>query len=268
MATLVNPLAAVDPEAQLDDGVSIGPFCVVGPHARLGRGTVLINSVTVMGDVTIGCDNIIYPGCVLGGDPQDTSFSGGRTRVVIGDRNTIRENTTIHGGRTRTGGTIVGSDCFLMAGVHVAHDCHVGNHVLLAGGALLGGHVIVGPHAALSGAVCVHPWCTIGEHSFVEGNTRVLQDVPPFTLFDGQPARPRCINAVGLTRAAFSDDQINALVEAHRLLFRAKLSLAEARAAIEQAGRPTPEVTRLLDFVSQQHQGMHGRSRERTKRAA
>ncbi len=268
MATRVSPQAVIDPRAELDHGVVVGPWCVIGPDARIAQGTELINSVTILGECEIGRDCRIFPGCVLGAEPQDAHYRGGATRLVIGDRNTIRENVTINGGAAATGGTRIGSDGFLMSGVHVAHDCYLGDFAVLAGGALLGGHVWIAHHAVLSGAVCVHPWCTIGEHSFIEGNTRVLQDVPPFTLFDGQPARPRCINGVGLARCRFSESQIAALVEAHRLVFRAKQPLAEVRQQLEDNDQMTAEVERLLEFLAQQHRGRHGRSREKARQAA
>jgi len=170
MPTHVEPTAVVDPRAELDDEVRIGPFCVVGPKARIGRGTHLINGVTVMGRVTIGQHNRIFPGAVLGGDPQDISYRGSDTEVVIGDDNVIREGVTINRATEKEDGvTTLGSHSFIMAGCHIAHDCHVGSRVIMANATLLGGHVRVQDDATISGGVAVHHFSTIGSFSFTGG---------------------------------------------------------------------------------------------------
>ena len=154
MSTHVEPTAVVDPRAELDDDVDIGPFCVVGPHAKIGRGTTLINNVTIMGRVTLGERNRIFPGAVLGGDPQDVSYRGSDTQVVIGDDNVIREGVTINRATEKEDGlTTLGNHCFIMAGVHIAHDCRVGDRVIMANATLLGGHVHVHDDATISGGV-------------------------------------------------------------------------------------------------------------------
>ena len=158
-----------------------------------------------MGNVTIGCRNHLYPGVVIGGEPQDISYRGADTKVVIGDDNIIRECVTINRATEKEDGvTRVGNHNFLMACCHVAHDCQLGDHIIIANGTLLGGHVHVHDHASLSGAVAVHHFATIGSYSFVAGVSAVRHDVPPYMLVEGYPARPRCINAVGLKRNNFS----------------------------------------------------------------
>src|SRR5688500_706605 len=217
MSTHVEPSAVVDPRAELDDDVHIGPFCVVGPLARIGRGTHFANNVTVMGRVSIGEHNRIFPGAVIGGDPQDISYRGSDTAVIIGDHNVIREGVTINRGTEKENGTTtLGSHNFIMAGCHIAHDCRVGSRVIMANATLLGGHVHVHDDATLSGGVVVHHFATIGSFSFTGGLSRVLHDVPPYMLADGNPARPRCVNIVALQRKDFSPDAISALGEAHR----------------------------------------------------
>ena len=159
-----------------------------------------------MGHVTIGRDNVIYPNVVIGGEPQDISYAGSDTQVVIGDGNTIREGVTINRGSEKEDGiTRIGDKNFLMACCHVAHDCKLGNHIIMANGSLLGGHVHVDDYASLSGAVAVHHFTTIGSYSFIGGLSRVLHDVPPFMLCEGTPARPRCINIVALEAARVFD---------------------------------------------------------------
>jgi UDP-N-acetylglucosamine acyltransferase len=268
MTARIAETASVDPAAHLDDDVEIGPFSVVGPHARIKSGTRLVNSVTVLGHVTIGKDNVIYPNVVIGGEPQDISYAGSDTQVVIGDGNTIREGVTINRGSEKEDGvTRIGDKNFLMACCHVAHDCKLGNHIIMANGALLGGHVHVEDYASLSGAVAVHHYTTIGSYSFIGGLSRVLHDVPPFMLCEGAPARPRCINIVALKRHEFSPHVIDSLAEAHRLIYRAKVGLDPAREILRGNGQLVPQVNQLLAFVEGQQIGRHGRSRE-TRRAA
>ncbi len=268
MATYIGEHAAIDSRAEIDHDVEIGPFCVIGPHVRIGRGTRLENGVTVMGHVTIGQDNHFYPGVVIGGEPQDLSYRGSDTQVVIGDHNTLREGVTINRATEKEDGvTSLGNHNFLMACSHVAHDCRLGNHIVIANGALLGGHVHIHDHASLSGGVAVHHYATIGSYSFVAGLSRVLHDVPPFMLVDGHPSRPRCINVVALKRKNFSSEAINCLAEAHRLLYRAKVGLDHAREILRGNDQLVPQVNELLSFVQSQQEGQHGRGRERRRAA-
>jgi UDP-N-acetylglucosamine acyltransferase len=268
MTTRIASTASVDPAAEIDRDVEIGPFSVVGPHARIASGTRLLNSVTILGHVTIGRDNVIYPNVVIGGEPQDISYAGSDTQVVIGDGNTIREGVTINRGSEKEDGiTRLGDKNFLMACSHVAHDCKLGDHIIMANGTLLGGHVHVDDYASLSGAVAVHHYTSIGSYSFVGGLSRVLHDVPPFMLCEGAPARPRCINIVALKRHEFSSHVIDCLAEAHRLIYRAKVGLDPAREILRSNGQLVPQVNQLLAFVEGQSDGRHGRSRE-MRRAA
>jgi UDP-N-acetylglucosamine acyltransferase len=265
---LVHPSAVVEPGAQLADDVTIGPFCWVSGGAVIGRGTVLENHVTIMGDVHIGEQNHLFSNAVIGGEPQDVSYRGTRTRVDIGDGNVIRESVTINRATEKEEGvTSIGNGNFLMACSHVAHDCRIGDHCMLANGTLLGGHVRVHSRASLSGAVAVHHWATIGGWSFVAGLSRVLHDVPPFMLCEGLPARPRCINVVALKRGGFANDAIEGVSEAHRLLFRAKVGLEPAREILRTKGMLLPDVLQLLEFLARQQEGRHGRARERRRAA-
>ncbi|MBN2581190.1 MAG: acyl-ACP--UDP-N-acetylglucosamine O-acyltransferase [Pirellulales bacterium] len=264
MATCISQLAMVDPQAEIDHDVEIGPFCLVGPLVRIGRGTRLENNVTIMGRVTLGRSNHVYPGVVLGGAPQDVTYRGRDTQVIIGDENIIRENVTINRASEKEEGvTRVGNRNFLMACCHVAHDCVLGDQIIIANNTLLAGHVHVHDHASLSGQVAVHHFATIGSFSFVAGCSAVRHDVPPFMLVEGYPAKPRCVNAVGLKRNDFPPIVIQALAEAHKLIYRQKVGLDNAWEILRANGHLVPQVNHLLSFIQGQHEGVHGRGRER-----
>jgi UDP-N-acetylglucosamine acyltransferase len=268
MAAYIAEHAAVDPRAQIDEDVEIGPFCVVGPDVRVGRGTKLENNVTLTGRVTVGRYNHIFPNVVIGGAPQDVSYRGSDTQVVIGDHNLIRECVTINRATEKEDGvTAIGNHNMLMACSHVAHDCRLGNHIVIANGTLLGGHVQVHDNASLSGGVGVHHFTTIGSYSFVGGLARVIQDVPPYMLVEGHPARPRCINVVALKRNSFSPEAISALGEAYRLIYRSKVGLDHAREILRANDLLLPQVNVLLNFIQCQQEGRHGRGRERRRAA-
>ncbi len=268
MATHIAENAVIDPRAEIAEDVEIGPFCVIGPHVSIGRGTRLENHVTITGRTAIGEYNRIFPGVVIGADPQDLSYRGSPTRVIVGDHNVIREAVTINRATEKEEGiTSLGSYCYLMACSHVAHDCRVGDRVVIANGTLLGGHVHVHDDATLSGGVAVHHYATIGSYSFVSGISRVLHDVPPYMLADGLPARPRCVNIVALKRNDFPADVIKALAEAHRLIYRAKVGLDHAREILRSDAKLVPAVNNLLGFIESQQEGRHGRGRERRRAA-
>jgi UDP-N-acetylglucosamine acyltransferase len=269
MATSIADTACVDPRAELADDVEIGPYCVVGPDVRIGRGTRLIGHVYVMGVTSLGAFNTISPFAVIGGDPQDVSYQGSATRVEVGDHNVIREGVTINRGSEKEDGlTRIGSHNFLMATSHVAHDCKLGDHITIANGTMLGGHIHVESYASLSGGVAVHHYVTIGGYSFVGGQSRIYHDVPPYMLVDGNPSKVRCINVVGLKRNGIAPEGIAALHEAHRLIYRAKMSVRHAAEILRSHGHLSAEVERLLAFIHSQHEGKHGRARERFRKGA
>ena len=264
----VHPTAIVAEGACFAPGVVIGPYCVVSCRATIGPGTILENHVTVMGNVRIGARNRIFPNAVIGADPQDVSYRGSDTRVEIGDDNVIREGVTINRASEKEDGvTVVGSRNVLMACCHVAHDCRIGDGVIIANGTLLGGHVRIHSHASLSGGVAVHHWATIGGYAFVAGLSRVLHDVPPYMLCEGAPARPRCVNVVALRRGGFAPGTVEAVTEAHRLLYRARVGQAQAREILRSQSMLFPEVETVLQFLSNQQEGRHGRALPRRRAA-
>lgn len=265
----IHPTAVIHPRTELDPSVSVGPYCVIGEGVRIGAGTVLHNHVTVLGPTVIGRDNTVYPYAVLGAEPQDLKYQGGQTALVIGDRNRIREHATIHRG-TEVGGnrTVIGSDCMIMVGVHVAHDCVIEDQVIIANGSMLGGHCCIETGAALGGGVGVHHYTTIGTLAFVGGMARVAKDVPPYIVVEGSPAEPRKLNTTALVRRRWSMDSLERMRLAFRMIFRepsmpAMLAIESLRADAKQI----PEVHRLCDFLERTQVGVHGRQLERGRTA-
>jgi UDP-N-acetylglucosamine acyltransferase len=268
MATIIAHTAVVDPRAELDEDVRVGHHCVIGPYVRVGRGTRIENNVTLTGNTTIGRNNHIFQGVVIGAEPQDLSYQGSPTQVIVGDANVFRESVTINRATEKEDGiTSVGNNCYFMTCSHVAHDCKVGDRVIMANNVMLGGHVHVQHDATLSGGVAVHHFASIGCYSFVSGLSRVLHDVPPYMLAEGFPARPRTVNIVALKRKNFSAEAIKALMEAYRLLYRSRVGMEHAR-EILAGGKPLmPELGVLFEFIQDSQGGRHGRGRDRRKAA-
>lgn len=263
MARNISPHAIVDPAAEIADDVTIGPFCLIGPNVKIGAGTRIANNVSMHGFVTIGQRNELFPNVVVGAEPQDLSYDGSPTQVVIGHQNQFREGVTVNRATTKEDGfTRIGDRNYFMANSHVAHDCVVGDHVILANGVLLGGHTHVHNRAIISGNVGVHHYVTVGAYAFVGGLSRIVHDVPPYMLVDGNPSVVRCVNIVGLKRQGFTTEEIASLGEAHRLIYRARMGLWHAREILEGHNHLNPHVQGLIDFLELQHKGKHGRGRE------
>jgi UDP-N-acetylglucosamine acyltransferase len=260
----VHPSAVVSPQARLGRNVELGPHVVVEDDTTLGDGTLVRAHAVIRRFTTLGAGNRVHEGAVLGGEPQDVSFTDQQTRLVIGDRNVIREGVTIHRSTRADGATLVGSDCFLMAYVHVAHDDRIGDRAILANNVALAGHVEVGERAFLSGGVVVHQFCRVGRLAMVGGNAKVVQDCLPFVISDGHPARARGLNVVGLRRAGVTASQLRTLHEAYRLLLRSGLHLEPALERL--AALASPLVDELVAFVRSSRRGFaheaHGSSRE------
>jgi len=239
--------AIVDPGACLGRDVTIGPHAVVEDRVVVGDRCEIRAHATVKRFTSLGADNVVHEGAVLGGEPQHLAFAEVESRLVVGERNRIREGVTIHRSTGSGGTTVVGSDCFLMAYVHVGHDGRVGDGAILANNVALAGHVEIGPRAFLGGAVGVHQFCRVGRLAMVGGLSKVVQDCLPFVITDGNPARARGLNVVGLRRAGLGAPALRALKEAYRLLLRAGLPLEtalERMAAIQY-----PLVDEMVAFV-------------------
>ncbi len=261
----IHPTAQVHPSAELGEDIEIGAFSIIDEHVRIGDGTVIKNNVTITGHTSLGKENKVYPGASLGTEPQDLKHRGEETRLEIGDHNVIRECVTINTGTAAGGGlTRVGSNNLFMACSHVAHDCEIEDGVLMANNVLLGGHVKVENHARLMGLVGVQPFTTIGQYAYVGGLTRIVQDVPPFMLVEGNPSRVRQVNVVGLERSGFSHEQIEPIKEAFYKIFRQSETLDQSRVLeeLERQDGLTPEVRTLVNFMRNTMKGKFGRYRE------
>jgi UDP-N-acetylglucosamine acyltransferase len=259
MSAQIHPSSVVSPEAVLEDGVVIGPFCLVEAGAHIGARTVL-RSHAVIGPFTdLGADNEIYAHCTLGMGPQDLKFSGAPTRLRIGDRNVFREGCTAHRGTEHGGGlTTVGDDNFIMTGSHIAHDCHVGGHNIFANCATLAGHVEVGDYCNIGAFSAIHQFCRVGDHAFMGGFTGVTLDVLPYMKTAGnRDTKSYGVNTIGLRRRGFAEASIDGLAKAHRILFHSGLLRDEAleRVAAELPG--IPEVEYLVRFIRESKRGIH-----------
>lgn len=232
--TRIHPTALVDSAAELDSSVSVGPFSVIGPHVKIGPGTEIGAHCVVEGHTSIGANNRFVSYCSIGAMPQDKKYRNEPTRLEIGDNNVVREFCTMHVGTVQDEGvTRVGNDNWIMTYVHIAHDCRIGNNTILSASAQLAGHVHVNDWAILGGFTGVHQFVKIGAHVMTGAQTLLLQDVPPFVLAAGSPAKPAGINVEGLKRRGFSAESIKALRDAYKMLYRSGLTLAEAKSAIE-----------------------------------
>jgi UDP-N-acetylglucosamine acyltransferase len=256
-AQRVHPSAQVDPGAILAPDVVVGPFCVVGAGVRIGAGTVLHAHVVVEGPTTIGEQNRLFPFACVGMEPQDLKFRGEPTTLEIGDRNLLRESVTVHRGTVGGGGvTRIGSDNLLMAGTHVAHDCHVGSHVIFANAATLAGHVTVEDGATIGAFSGVHQFCRVGRQAYIGGYSVLTQDAAPYVLTVGNRARAFGINVIGLERKGVPPATIQALKQAYRLLFRARLSQEEALARVRSELKDIEEVRVLAEFIAGSERGV------------
>jgi UDP-N-acetylglucosamine acyltransferase len=252
---MIHPTAIIHPKARVGAGCKIGPYCVIGEHVSLGENCFLHSHVVIDGHTTLGRDNEIYPFCSIGLQTQDLKWKGGITRTEIGDNNSFREYITVHSATNDGDATRIGSHNHFLAYAHIAHDCVVGNHVIMSNNATLGGHVIVEDHAVIS-LSAVHQFCRIGKFAMVGGWSKVVQDVPPFMIVDGNPAGTRTINKVGMERHGISAEAQNALKQAYKILFREDLSVTNALMKIEKELPPLPEVLHLIDFVRTSERGI------------
>ena len=249
---MIHSTALVDPSASLEEGVSVGPFTVIGPDVEIGHGTVIGPHVVLRGPTRIGIENRIFQFASIGEDPQDKKYRGETTRLEIGDRNVIREYSTIHRGTVQDASlTRVGNDNLLMAYTHVAHDCVIGNGTILANGASLAGHVQVDDFAILGGFSLVHQFCKIGRESFSGMGSVISRDVPPFVMIGGSPTKPRGINSVGMERRGYDAEAILKVKRAFKILYKSKFKLEGAIEHLESMAKDSPEIVPILDFLKQ-----------------
>ena len=252
----IHPTAIIHPKAQIGDACEIGPYCIIGENVVLGDGCRLHSHVVIDGYTVLGHKNEIFPFASIGLKTQDLKWKGGITHTQIGDCNTFREYVTIHSATGDGETTIAGSNNHILAYCHLAHNVQLGNHVIMSNVATLGGHVIVEDHAVIGGLAAVHQFCRIGKMAIVGGCSKVVQDVPPFMLADGNPAQTRTINKVGLDRNQIGEESQNALKQAYKILFREGLTIPNALAKIEVELPPLPEIKHLVAFARLSERGL------------
>ncbi|MFK7911864.1 MAG: acyl-ACP--UDP-N-acetylglucosamine O-acyltransferase [Akkermansiaceae bacterium] len=255
---MIHPTAVIDPAAEIADGVEIGAYCVIGANVAVGKGSVLKSHVVIDGHTTIGENNSFFPFSAIGQVTQDLKYAGEPTALIIGNNNTFRENTTVHRGTTKAIPTRIGDHNLFLSYSHVAHDCQVGDYCILSNNGTLGGHCHMGDYAIISGLSGAHQFCRIGEHSLVGGCTKIVQDVPPFMIVDGNPASVRSPNLIGLERRGFSDDQRRSIKRAYRKIFlNKKTSLGDLVYEVEKSDyAEEAHVMRLIEFVKNSERGV------------
>jgi UDP-N-acetylglucosamine acyltransferase len=250
-AASIHPSAVIDPGASLAADVEVGPFAVIGADVEIGPGSRIGPHAVIRGPAEIGAQCRLFQFTSVGEDPQDMKYAGEQTRLVMGERNVVREFATIHRGTEQDKGeTRIGNDNLFMAYTHVAHDCVIGDHVIMANAASLGGHVEIADWAILGGFSIVHQFCQIGAHSFSAMGSVVTKDVPPFVTIGGHPAEARGINAEGLRRRQFSAELIAAIRRCYRLIYLSNLKLSDAVEQIRELANLHPELGCLADFIA------------------
>lgn len=254
---MIHPTAIIGQGAKLAPDVEVGPYSIIGDHVEIGAGTKIGPHVVIHGHTRIGKENQIFQFASLGEVPQDKKYAGEPTRLEIGDRNVIREFCTFNCGTVQdVGVTKIGNDNWVMAYVHIAHDCQIGNHTIFANNASLAGHVHVEDFAILGGFTLVHQFCRVGAHVMIGMGSSIVQDVPPFVMAAGSPAKPHGINSEGLKRRNFSSDAIAGIKRAYKTLYRNGLTLEEAKQALAEQQQACPELQILVEFLALSSRGI------------
>ena len=254
---LIDPTAIIDSHAELADDVSVGAFSVIGADVRIDAGTVIGPHVVIKGPTSIGKKNRIYQFASIGEDPQDKKYAFEVTRLEIGDRNTIREFTSMHRGTQQDNCvTKIGNDNLFMAYTHVAHDCIIGDHVIMANGASLAGHVHLNDHAILGGFTLVHQFTQIGQYSFAAMGSAITQDIPPFIMVGGKPTRPHGINSVGMERNDISAEDIRLIRNAYKIIYKMNLRLEDAIEKMEELSTDSKQLAEMISFLRNVRRGI------------
>ena len=252
----IHPTAIVDPTAQLGNGTIIGPYCIIGPDVEVGQSCWLQHHVTLMGPVRVGARNKFYAYCSIGQQTQDLKYAGEPTYLEIGDENTFREFVTVNRSTKSDGKTQIADRGNFLAYSHIGHDCIVGDAVVFSNNGTLAGHVRIDDHAIMGGLTAVHQFCRIGRFAITGGCSKIVQDVPPFMIADGNPAEIRGVNLVGLERNGFAPESVKAIKEAFRLIYRSKLNTRQALEAIRNQIAPRQEIAQIIDFIETTDRGI------------
>lgn len=254
---MIHPTAIIDPKAELDADVVVGPYSIIRGDVQIGKGTIIGPHVTIEPYVTIGPQCQIYQYSSIGGEPQDMKFKGEKTYLKIGRGTIIRECVTVNRGTGAGGGlTEVGEGNFLMAYTHIAHDCKTGRSVILANNATLAGHITIGDYATIGGLVAIHQFVRVGNYAYVGGKTVVVKDIPPYVIAAGDRATLHGINTVGLKRHGFQPSTLSALKKTYRTCFRIGLTLNEAVERVKADVEQLPEVVDFINFLQSSQRGI------------
>lgn len=253
---MIHPTAVIHPNARLGADCEVGPYCVIGEHVEIGARCRLHSHVIIDGYTRLGDENQVFPFASIGLQTQDLKWKGGITRTEIGHHNTFRECVTVNSATGEGEVTVVGSHNHVLAYSHIAHNVRLGDHIIMSNVATLAGHVTVEDHAVVGGLAAIHQFCRIGKMSIIGGCSKVVQDVPPFMLVDGNPAETRTVNKIGLERNSVSEEAQAALRQAFKILFREGLTISNALARIEKEISALPEVQHLVQFVRTSERGV------------
>lgn len=257
MATKIHPSAIMEPGAELDEDVVVGPYAYIGPHVKIGKGSVVMHHATVDGATTMGPGNEVHPYAYVGGKTHDKKYRGGVQGLMIGKDNVFREFTTVHCATSEEHVTSLCDNNLILAYSHIAHECRVGSHLVMSSHAALGGHVEIGDHVNIGWGVGVHQFCRIGGYAMVGAASKVIQDVPPYMISDGSPAGVRAPNKVGLARVGFSKDEIALIRRIFKVFYKEGLNRRQAAARLEEAGVAEAEiVTQFLSFLKTSGRGL------------
>jgi UDP-N-acetylglucosamine acyltransferase len=253
---MISPMTHIDPKAKLGENVTIDPFTMIHENVEIGDNTWIGSNVTIYPGSKIGKNCKIFPGSVIAGIPQDLKFQGEDSTVIIGDNTTIRECVTISRGTVDKQTTIIGSNCLLMAYVHIAHDCVIGSHVIIANAVQIAGHVMIDDWAIIGGSSAIHQFVKIGMHAMISGGSLVRKDVPPFTKAAREPLSYAGVNSLGLRRRGFSSESISHIQEVYRLLFLNSMNNSKALEEIEVNLPATKERDEILNFIRSSERGV------------
>ena len=253
---MISPLAYIDPEAQIGQNSEIGPFVFIDKNVVIGDNNKIMPNANILYGSRIGNGNTIFPGAVIGAVPQDLKFKGEETTAEVGDNNLLRENVTINRGTAAKGKTVVGSRNLLMEGVHVAHDAIIGNGCIIGNSTKMAGEIVIDDNSIISASVLMHQFCRVGGYGMIQGGCRFSKDVPPYIIAGREPICYAGLNLVGLRRRGFSNETIEAIHNAYRIIYQSGLNITNALAKIEEEMEMTPEISYIVNFIRESPRGI------------
>ncbi|WP_321518023.1 acyl-ACP--UDP-N-acetylglucosamine O-acyltransferase [uncultured Bacteroides sp.] len=253
---MISPLAYIHPEAKIGENVEIAPFVFIDKNVIIGDNNKIMSNVSILYGARIGNGNTIFPGAVISAIPQDLKYQGEETTAEIGDNNLIRENVTINRGTAAKGKTIIGSDNLLMEGVHVAHDATVGSNCIIGNSTKMAGEIVIDDNAIISASVLMHQFCHVGSYVMLQGGSRFSKDIPPYVIAGRDPITYCGINIIGLRRHGFSNELIEAIHNAYRIIYQGGLNTSDALAKVKEEIPSSPEIEYIIDFIEKSERGI------------